>query len=182
MKDLTLIFVCSLALSFFGDFGLANAQGPPITRAYRFLIPEGYVGWVRVDFDVPGAPELPVDDGFYIFKFQKSGRLQTSSSDNRISRYNEYYYYSDTTKYKLDIDSTRPNYTILEEFSGPGPMNDVPIPYHYRYALIGPRSLLRDYRSTSGKIAPKEKDSLPKVGAIIWLTEKQLTDLNVKQL
>jgi len=26
---------------------------------YRFLIPEGYVGWIRVDFDVTGAPPLP---------------------------------------------------------------------------------------------------------------------------
>lgn len=53
-----------------------SSNGQTRTLPYRFLIPEGYVGWIRVDFDVSGAPRLPIEDGFYIFEFPESGRLQ----------------------------------------------------------------------------------------------------------
>ena len=57
------------------------ASGQTQEALYRFLIPEGYVGWIRVDFEVPDAPPLPVEGDFYILKFSNSGRLQTSSRD-----------------------------------------------------------------------------------------------------
>jgi hypothetical protein len=45
----------------------------------QYLIPKGYVGWVRVDFEIPGAPPIPLEDGSYVFKIPPSGRMQTST-------------------------------------------------------------------------------------------------------
>jgi hypothetical protein len=180
MKNFTRLVLCFFILFIFSGLSVASAQNAATARAYRFLIPEGYVGWVRVDFNIAGAPELPIEDGFYVFKFPKSGRLQTSSSDNRISRHDEYYYYSDTTKYKLENSATLPNCAVLQEFSGPGTANYIPVA-HYRYILIGPESHLADYLSINSKNIPKEADLLPKVGAMKWLTEEQLTDINIKR-
>ena len=53
-----------------------------------------------MDFDVSGAPPLPIEDGFYIFKFSESGRLQTSSRDV-VDLRNEFFYYSTEGKYRL---------------------------------------------------------------------------------
>jgi len=66
-----------------------------IRRSSRFLIPEGYVGWVRVEFQVNGAPPLPVDGGEYLFKFPPSGLLRTSSSEQYGWARDHYFYYSE---------------------------------------------------------------------------------------
>src|SRR5271169_6540326 len=34
----------------------------------RFLIPEGYTGWVRIEFEVLDAPPVPMEGGEYILK------------------------------------------------------------------------------------------------------------------
>src|SRR5438034_392058 len=57
--------------------------------------------WIRVDFNVPSAPPLPIEDGFYILKFNESGRLKTSSPDLIESRRDEFFYYSNEGKYRL---------------------------------------------------------------------------------
>jgi hypothetical protein len=74
----------------------------------RYLIPEGYVGWVRVDYQIKGAPELPIEDGYRVYKFPNSGRLQTSSAfevgtyaDLISGLKDEYYYYSSDTRRQL---------------------------------------------------------------------------------
>jgi hypothetical protein len=38
----------------------------------RYLIPEGYAGWVRINFRVKDAPLIPIEDGRYLFKFPSS--------------------------------------------------------------------------------------------------------------
>ena len=74
----SLIPALLLSLSIASSSSSAQTQQPWL---YSFLIPEGYVGWIRVDFEVPGAPPLPVEGDFYILKFSDTGRLQTSSRD-----------------------------------------------------------------------------------------------------
>ncbi len=66
-----------------------------IRRSSRFLIPEGYVGWVRVEFQVNGASPLPVEGGEYLFKFPPSGLLRTSSSEEYGWAKDHYFYYSE---------------------------------------------------------------------------------------
>jgi hypothetical protein len=50
-------------------------------RSFRFLIPEGYRGWVRVEFEVPGMPPLPTEGGQTVIKIPPSGLLRTSSPE-----------------------------------------------------------------------------------------------------
>jgi hypothetical protein len=148
---------------------------------YRFLIPEGYVGWVRVDFDVPTAPPLTIEKGYYIFKFPKSGRLQTSSSDSVESRRNQFFYYSETDKYLIKAGGPLNTRLVQEEFSGPGPGHPTPVPNRYRYIFIGPREVFEKHRALDTRLRPKETDGYPKVGAHTWLSQDELDKVVPKQ-
>jgi len=66
-------------------------------RASRFMIPDGYVGWVKVEFGVPGAPPLPVEGGKYVVLFSPSGFLKTSTPEQSSGGRDSYYYYSDSS-------------------------------------------------------------------------------------
>ena len=56
-----------------------SPRGAP--RSWRFRIPEGYTGWVHVEFEIPGAPALPAEDGQIVLKIPPSGTLKTSSPE-----------------------------------------------------------------------------------------------------
>ena len=148
------------------------AQTRPLP--YRFLIPEGYVGWIRVDFNVPDAPQLPVEDGFYIFKFPETGRLQTSSGDVVESRRNEFLYYSAEGSYRLKVVGPIEKRMVHGEFSGPGQGHIAPVPNHYRYIFIGPTDVFDRYQASDQRLGPHESDGYPKVGAQSWLTRDDL--------
>ena len=63
-------------------------------RSSRFLIPEGYTGWVRIEFEVQGAPPLPMEGGQYVLKIPSDGLLRTSSAEQYGWAKDHYYYYS----------------------------------------------------------------------------------------
>ncbi len=63
-------------------------------RSSRFLIPQGYKGWVRVEFEVQGAPPLPMESGQYVLKIPSNGVLRTSSAEQYGWANDHYYYYS----------------------------------------------------------------------------------------
>ena len=63
-------------------------------RSSRFLIPEGYTGWVRIEFEVEGAPTLPMEGGQYVLKIPSGGVLRTSSAEQYGWAKDHYYYYS----------------------------------------------------------------------------------------
>ena len=60
----------------------------------RFLIPEGYTGWIRIEFEVRGAPPLPMEGGQYVLKIPPDGVLRTSSAEQYGWAEHHYYYYS----------------------------------------------------------------------------------------
>ncbi len=62
----------------------------------RFLIPEGYTGWVRVEFDMKDAPPLPVENGQYVLKIPATGALRTSSPEQYGWAKDSYFFYSAT--------------------------------------------------------------------------------------
>jgi hypothetical protein len=62
--------------------------------ASRFLIPEGYIGWIRIEFEVQGAPPLPIEAGEYVLKIPPGGVLRTSSAEQYGWARDHYYYYS----------------------------------------------------------------------------------------
>ncbi len=88
----TLVLIAMLiGLAMWSHAGNGKAASQPS----RFLVPEGYVGWVRIEFDVSGTPEIPVEDGAYIFKVPPTGVLKTSSKIQYGGRWDRYYYYSE---------------------------------------------------------------------------------------
>jgi hypothetical protein len=70
-------------------------------RPSQFLIPEGYVGWVRVEYSVPGTPPLPIADGYYVIRIPANGRLKTSTKKDLGWADNQYYYVSGKTRQPL---------------------------------------------------------------------------------
>lgn len=89
-------FAGALTLVFFiAVIALLNkAPAGPQERSLRFLIPEGYTGWVRVEFEVAGAPPLPVESGQTVAKLPPTGVLSTSSPEQYGWAEDTYYFYS----------------------------------------------------------------------------------------
>lgn len=181
MKRSNVIGLFVVIISTFGLLTSGVAQNRDSSLPYRFLIPEGYVGWVRVDFDVASAPPLPIEEGYRIFKFTESGRLQTSSSDIVESRRNQFFYYSGRGTHLLKVGGPLNRRLVQEEFSGPGPGHLSPVPNRYRYIFIGPRDAFEKHRAQNPELRPKEEDGYPRVGAQTWLTEEELDKLLSKQ-
>ena len=69
------IFSLSLLLVFcFVTVGYAQTRQPDL-----MLIPDGYVGWIQVNYGVKGTPPLPNWRGFRFHKFGRDGEIRTSS-------------------------------------------------------------------------------------------------------
>ncbi len=82
-------------------FGLGCQSYP----TYRFLIPQGYVGWIRLDFQVPQTPPLPMENGSYLVTIPSSGRLRTSVVISHLF-HTECYYYSSRGRQRLYEESS----------------------------------------------------------------------------
>jgi hypothetical protein len=82
--------------------------------ASRFLIPDGYTGWVRIEFEVQDAPPLAKEDGEYIVKIPSDGVPRTSSAEQYGWAKDHYYYYSAE-------GTPNPSPLILPQISAPGP-------------------------------------------------------------
>jgi uncharacterized protein DUF6843 len=85
---------------------------------YRFLVPEGYVGWARVDFEVNDAPSLPMEKGEYVVKFRSSGLLRTSSPEEYGRANDHYFYYSDNGTRPLPDSSSDKGRMIWGKING----------------------------------------------------------------
>ena len=80
---------------FFLAISAGISMGAPIARyPTRFLIPKGYVGWVKVKYGET-APPLEMSDGTYICRIPANGILATSSRLEDGWAKDEYFYYSD---------------------------------------------------------------------------------------
>ena len=71
-------------------------------RPCRYLIPDGYVGWVRIDFKVENEEPLGVEDDHYLYVFPESGHVKTSTDIEYGWATDEFYYYSDTSRTRLE--------------------------------------------------------------------------------
>jgi hypothetical protein len=55
-----------------------------------WIIPNGYVGWLRLDYGVAGAPILPLDNGRRLVRMPPEARLRTSTENAGSMVDNEY--------------------------------------------------------------------------------------------
>jgi uncharacterized protein YjbI with pentapeptide repeats len=63
--------------------GAASCGCARLINTHRFLIPNGYVWTLRVDFSVPDAPPLPTEGGAQLIQIPPGGWLKTSSPPGR---------------------------------------------------------------------------------------------------
>lgn len=98
------IGVCSVVfvvvISVWFAFGVKTVRRP----SSRFLIPDGYVGWVRVEFQTPGFPPVPAEQGHHIFRIPSEGMLRTSSPERYGWGKDEYFYVVNGGLRKLPTD------------------------------------------------------------------------------
>ena len=99
MKKVRTCFLISLLV--IGGLAIVAACQGKQRRPSRYLIPEGYVGWVRINFRVKDALPIPMVDGRYLFKFPSSGLIETSSDIEYGWASNDYYYYSGDVRRKI---------------------------------------------------------------------------------
>ena len=71
-------------------FDLIFHRRPP----ERFLIPEGYTGWARIDFRQKRASPLAKEDGRLLLKLGDHGTLETSSDPQPGHGKDDFFYYS----------------------------------------------------------------------------------------
>jgi uncharacterized protein DUF6843 len=76
---------------------LAFACGPiykPDRPPEKALLPDGFVGWTRLDYGVQGAPALPRDGEYVVVRYPADGHLVTSSVLSGTYGLRDVYYYS----------------------------------------------------------------------------------------
>jgi hypothetical protein len=71
----------------------------------RYLLPEGYIGWVRVEYNIDLALPSPIEDGHCVLKIPECGILATSSELEYSRVADDYYYYSDRGRRPLCSNS-----------------------------------------------------------------------------
>jgi hypothetical protein len=100
------------------DIHLKPALDPSLPVS-KFLIPEGYVGWLRVEFHVECAPVIPVEDGLRKLRFSGTSVLETSSTMPEQAAERKYFYYAaDGSERDLVADYRSGNGMIWQEHSG----------------------------------------------------------------
>jgi len=75
------------------DIQLEPSHDPNLHPS-KFLVPEGFTGWLLLDYGVKGVEPVPREDGVQIFKFPASGALSTSSAGPERGAEDEYFHYS----------------------------------------------------------------------------------------
>lgn len=92
--DLSLLMLTLLAMG-------SCSQNEPRRQPVRYLIPDGYVGWIKINFREQNAAALPIEDGYSVARIPESGELKTSSDIEYGWAKDEYYYYSNDTAHLL---------------------------------------------------------------------------------
>lgn len=62
----------------------------------RYLIPQGYSGWVKTVYNVKDASPLPRDGEYLIHKFPDSGVITTATFCQSGWALDEFYFYTET--------------------------------------------------------------------------------------
>ncbi len=82
MKSFLLAIVCAIVIT-----GCEQARTPCV-----YEVPEGFTGWVLIEYENTNYPPLPKESGKLIFKIGKDGRFFTSSKMQEGGAKDEYYY------------------------------------------------------------------------------------------
>jgi len=88
-------------------------------KASKFLVPEGYVGWLLLEFNVKNAPVVREESDTDFYTFPGSGRFETSSPGPVDGAPHGYFYYSqDGSLSAIPMDYRTDRGMIWGEYSG----------------------------------------------------------------
>lgn len=90
-----------------------------LSRPEKWIIPENYTGWLRLDYGINGTPPLSIEDGAYVVHMPQGGRLQTSSRFNSSIDENEFFVVTPHGLRRLDFSQLRvaKSQPAIEEYS-----------------------------------------------------------------
>ena len=77
------------------DVVMEPANDPGL-RASKFVIPEGYLGWLLIEYHAKGGEPAATDGDAVVYKFPTSGLLLTSSDGPIRGANDEFFFYSET--------------------------------------------------------------------------------------
>lgn len=157
MKQIRLL-TCVLAVAISG-IGF-SCRPSKERRPSRYLIPEGYVGWVRINYRMKGAPALPIEDNYYLFKFPSTGLLETSSDIEYGAANDDYFYYCGDTRRKLKETAWGSGGMIWAGYNGWSENNFAERTGVYGGFFIGTEEQLNKFGSE------KDENYQPKVGPV----------------
>jgi hypothetical protein len=129
-------------------------------RGSRYLIPKGYIGWIKVNYKVEGAQALPIEDNLYLFKVPFDGRINAPSDIEYGSSHEEYYYYSDSRREELHGTGWGHGGMLWGQFNGRAGGSKKESLETYQYFFVGSEEQFRKCGSE------KENDGHPKVGPL----------------
>ncbi len=85
---------------------------------YVFVLPDGYVGWIQVIFDSPGAAKIVPKRGRFVLRVDKSGVLRTSSTEYVFAGSHDEFFYSRLDARGKEVLSAVPSNRYCGEESG----------------------------------------------------------------
>ena len=136
-----------------------------------YLIPDGYIGWLRVDYNLENALGLAIEQGRQLYLFPPSGRLQTSSTlEYTRGRDVSYYYSSNNSRLPLKSTDRGGGGMIWGEFKNSMACSRGETKECYEYIFVGSEELYEKYKDRQFRLNESgyfERDGqLPKVGPI----------------
>lgn len=100
MRRYKLSFLLALSLGFLAS--LTSCGTGKQRQPSRYLIPDGYIGWVRINYKIKDAPPVSIEDEHLFFKIPEDGLLNTSSvGEVGWVKDDDYYYYFDGKRRKI---------------------------------------------------------------------------------
>ena len=118
------------------------------SRSELWLIPNNYVGWLRLDYSVPGSPALPTKDGRFVVRMPATGRMQTSSPGSTRIDKNEYGSEGAAGWRKLPVSSAKAiqGYGIQSVFGFTARSNSRFPEVEFECVFVGTRSAFKSQR------------------------------------
>jgi hypothetical protein len=138
------VFIC-LLVAFIPRWvivGIGPDSEPQLT--YRLVLPDGYLGWVRVDFGVDSAPKVFKRDRYSEvaeIKIAEDGRARTSDLEEITSPKTEYEFFYDVKGRLVPVDEELVSHEM--EAGGIGARADdynQPLKPSSWYFFVGPQS------------------------------------------
>jgi hypothetical protein len=146
---------------------MLNARSYGKDIAYRVTLPDGYIGWVRVDFGVSDAPELAIDGWEATVNVPDTGSVETSSH-MLIGMHDYYSFYYRTQSGLVQVRKALFSKTLdAGGFTAKDTDSAQEIKPLSWYFFIGPKSLRNGVGRNITTMDLANRVPLPKPGRIV---------------